>query len=285
MDADTAKKAVTCLHNDHRFTYTAMEKAIFGKSDSSFGKWRNGHGPHDRVKKAVIEWLNKDVQDSSDDSAGDLSDGIKREPPDEDVASSDKETADGQKTVAPWKTIQPRVHNEDEARTFLLKWKNDHHCTFDDLAKVIGVTSKELSSWANCGHVGKKVTDWVNGDGGDSNHGDGDGGNYGDSGDTSGGGEHTKVEDEYVYIMTDNGERFKVGHSNNPYRRLADLRTGNPSLKLLDRFPVSSAKAEKEAHKALEKYRWTRSLEWFYGPYNEIKPLVIEAIRGYMLPM
>ena len=281
-DVETARWAVEYLKSKNGITYSAMANAM-GESASNFYAWRYRKGPRVRLGQVVIDWLNKDVQDISNDSAVGLSHGVKREPADEDVASTDRKTVDGLKTKASEK-VQFRVQFEDKARTFLRRWMDDHPCTSDDLAKVIGVTSKDLCSWVSCGHVGKKVIDWMNSDGG-GNHGDG-GSNYGDGGGRSEHYEKLKKEKVVnVYIMTDTNQRFKVGHSTDPDRRIRELRTGNPSLKLLDRFPVSSAKAEKEAHKALEKYRWTRSLEWFYGPYNEIKPLVIEAIRGYMLPM
>lgn len=90
------------------------------------------------------------------------------------------------------------------------------------------------------------------------------------------------VERVYIYIMTDNGERFKVGRSKNPWRRLRQLRTGNVDLKLLDCFQVISMRAEMAAHRALAmRHRKTR--EWFYGAYKDIKPVVSVAIRTYLL--
>ena len=92
--------------------------------------------------------------------------------------------------------------------------------------------------------------------------------------------EGVRVECTYIYIMTDNGQRFKVGRSIDPGRRHIELRTGNPDLKLLDWFKVSSRHAEVVAHRALgERYRRTR--EWFYGTHEDIKSVVSGAIRAY----
>lgn len=88
------------------------------------------------------------------------------------------------------------------------------------------------------------------------------------------------AEGVYIYIMTDNGQRFKVGRSKHPEKRLRQLKTGNVDLKLLDSFPVCSPHAEVVAHRALEvRHRKTR--EWFYGAYDGIKTVVSRAIRTY----
>lgn len=90
------------------------------------------------------------------------------------------------------------------------------------------------------------------------------------------------VECTCIYMMTDNGQRFKVGRSKDPRRRHKELRTGNLDLKLLDWFPVSSTHAEAVAHKALgERYRRTR--EWFYGTQEDIKSVVLGAIGAYLV--
>lgn len=90
------------------------------------------------------------------------------------------------------------------------------------------------------------------------------------------------VECTCIYIMTDNEQRFKVGRSVDPWRRHRELRTGNPDLKLLDWFKVSSTRAEGVAHKALgEQYLKTR--EWFYGAHENIRSVVLRAIRDYQV--
>ena len=95
-------------------------------------------------------------------------------------------------------------------------------------------------------------------------------------------GKKERVECTYIYIMTDNCQRFKVGRSEKPLRRLRELSTGNVDLKLLDCFLVSSKCAESVAHRALAvRHRNTR--EWFYGTYKDIKSVVFAAIRTYLL--
>ena len=86
----------------------------------------------------------------------------------------------------------------------------------------------------------------------------------------------------FLYIMTDNNERFKVGRSKNPWRRLRQLRTGNLDLKLLDCFKVSSIRAETVAHRAL-RMRYHSTREWFYAAYGDVKSVVSNSISDYLL--
>lgn len=90
------------------------------------------------------------------------------------------------------------------------------------------------------------------------------------------------VDFSFVYIMTDNRKRFKVGRSKDPWCRLRQLRTGNVDLKLLDCFKVSSIRAETAAHRAL-RMRCHRTREWFYGAYGDIKTIVSGAICAYLV--
>lgn len=91
----------------------------------------------------------------------------------------------------------------------------------------------------------------------------------------------------YVYIFYDQDERFKVGSSCNPERRLKQLRTGNPDLGYLEKFHVSKRiDAEKACHEKLANslYPAEGVQEWFHKlSKQEVIDIVKECCKQWSL--
>ena len=78
---------------------------------------------------------------------------------------------------------------------------------------------------------------------------------------------------------------FKVGYSYDPERRCDDL-TKEPSnigkFETVALFPVSDmARAEKECHKELRRYRFQKGKEFFKGNLKEIISIVEKVVSNY----
>ena len=93
--------------------------------------------------------------------------------------------------------------------------------------------------------------------------------------------------DGYVYIFTDghqtNGEdRFKVGSSKYPSRRLKQFRTGNLDIRHVKMFNVHRRlSAEAAAHAALRDRHIAG--EWFRGTSHDITRIVEDAVKDYRI--
>lgn len=74
----------------------------------------------------------------------------------------------------------------------------------------------------------------------------------------------------YTYLVTD-GQYYKIGSSLNPFRRVKELQTANPSAKLLG---YTKKYEEKRLH---DKYKkWRVKGEWFNLPQYEVDRLLTE---------
>lgn len=74
----------------------------------------------------------------------------------------------------------------------------------------------------------------------------------------------------YVYLMTD-GRYYKIGSSMNPFRRLKQLKTASPKIKLLGYY---KKKTEEQLHKKFKK--WKVAGEWFNLPKYEVDMLLCD---------
>lgn len=89
-----------------------------------------------------------------------------------------------------------------------------------------------------------------------------------------------------IYIISD-GELIKIGHSQNPHLRLAQLQTGNPKkLKLINTFDykprgrITERIMERRIHHLLRQFKVRRKGEWYNIPLSEYHTLIyiIESI-------
>lgn len=90
----------------------------------------------------------------------------------------------------------------------------------------------------------------------------------------------TKRMHDYVYIIKD-GDRYKIGYSGDPERRLKSLQTGNPrKLELVFRFKTLWAEPLEYYLQDHFKSKQTRG-EWYALTDKELNemPEVIEKIR------
>ena len=92
-----------------------------------------------------------------------------------------------------------------------------------------------------------------------------------------------------IYIISD-GELIKIGHSQNPHLRLAQLQTGNPKkLKLIKTFEwqvkgkLTERIMEKRIHYLLRQFKVRRKGEWFNFPEHDILIQIIESILNHSL--
>ena len=79
------------------------------------------------------------------------------------------------------------------------------------------------------------------------------------------------VEETYVYLALEKNENknksiVKIGYSKNPKRRIKDLQTANPGVKLIA-YAHGSLRSEKRLHIMFSKYRTQR--EWFAFPMTK----------------
>ena len=78
---------------------------------------------------------------------------------------------------------------------------------------------------------------------------------------------------------------FKVGYSYDPERRCDDLTKETSNIGKFERvalFPVSDmARAEKECHKELRRYRFEKGKEFFKGNLKEIISIVEKVVSKY----
>jgi len=103
-----------------------------------------------------------------------------------------------------------------------------------------------------------------------------------------GGGRGARDEKGYIYIIRDgNKHRYKVGATNNPKRRLSELKRelNNTRLSVKSSKKVRSMKAaENEAHQYLKqnkKIKQEGTSEWFQGNYQTIQGIVKRACKKF----
>ena len=84
---------------------------------------------------------------------------------------------------------------------------------------------------------------------------------------------------DYIYIISDNQNRIKVGISKNPEKRLKQLQTGHPnklSLIFTEEFECERAhllKIEALIHKELRNRTRHMKGEWFYIDENQLQDI------------
>ena len=81
------------------------------------------------------------------------------------------------------------------------------------------------------------------------------------------------MKSQYIYILYEGNDIFKIGRTSNIHNRLNSYKTHNSNIKgYLAVFEVSDSKlAEKHLHRIYEKYRTTH--EFFELPLEELKDL------------
>jgi predicted GIY-YIG superfamily endonuclease len=90
---------------------------------------------------------------------------------------------------------------------------------------------------------------------------------------------------EYIYIIYEGDDRFKIGRSNNIHKRIESYKTHNSQIEgYLAVFEVKDSKlSEKALHRRYEPYRINR--EFFELPLEELKSLedkIIGLKKSYL---
>lgn len=81
-----------------------------------------------------------------------------------------------------------------------------------------------------------------------------------------------KSNNKYItYLMQDSSRLIKIGKSINPFQRLKDLRTGNPSLRII---AIHNGNIEKMLHSKFENKKYLG--EWFNLSPIEVNKLCTE---------
>lgn len=89
-----------------------------------------------------------------------------------------------------------------------------------------------------------------------------------------------------IYLISD-GDKYKIGISKNPYKRLKQLQTGHPkTLKLIKIFHFKSHDKlterimEKRIHYLLRQFRTRYNGEWFYfRDYSQLIEIITEILN------
>ncbi len=85
-------------------------------------------------------------------------------------------------------------------------------------------------------------------------------------------------EHGFVYLITDETDRVKIGVSKNAERRLIQFRTSNPSVKLFGKIPCRCYDLESFLHKELAQYNVGG--EWF-SPSDEVILKVFNLVYAH----
>lgn len=81
-----------------------------------------------------------------------------------------------------------------------------------------------------------------------------------------------------VYLIRgDRAESLKIGHSFDPTRRLAQLRTGSSAALRLVAVVAGSVEVEKCLHRNWMEYH--SHLEWFHDPQSEVSEQILRMIH------
>lgn len=90
-----------------------------------------------------------------------------------------------------------------------------------------------------------------------------------------------------IYLISD-GDKYKIGISKNPYKRLKQLQTGHPkTLKLIKIFhyevngKITEKMMEKRIHYLLRQFRTRYNGEWFYFPNCQCLIEIINTILNH----